>query len=159
MSLYTKCDPHGICPDIETFETLNKIGVGTYGLVYKAKHKDYSSNDQFVALKRIIMHGEDSYGFPVTSMREISILKRASQHPNIVKLLNVAVNEKRDGVFLVFEYCEHDMARLLDSRPNLFTESEVKRLMVQLLSALDFLHSKYIIHRDIKLSNLLYNHR
>ena len=43
------------------------------------------------------------------------------------------MGRKRDSVFLVFEYCEHDMAVLLDSMPRPFSESEVKCIMVQLL--------------------------
>ena len=72
--------------------------------------------------------------------------------------------QSRNGTFLVFEYMEHDLADLIDAHYTLhhkspFRECEVKRLALQLLSALSFLHSRYIMHRDIKLSNLLYNHR
>ena len=70
----------------------------------------------------------------------------------------------RSGVFLVFEYAQHDLANLIDNhytqhKCSPFSESEVKRLMLQLLEAIRFIHSKYILHRDLKLSNLLYNHR
>lgn len=70
----------------------------------------------------------------------------------------------RSGVFLVFEYAQHDLATLIDHHYkehncSPFRESEVKRLMLQLLGALSFLHSRHILHRDLKLSNLLYNHR
>ena len=71
-------------------------------------------------------------GFPITSLREIQLLRRL-RHPNIVSLQEVVVGRKRDSVFLVFEYCEHDMAVLLDSMPRPFSESEVKCIMVQLL--------------------------
>lgn len=71
----------------------------------------------------------------------------------------MAVNEQRDGVFLVFEYCEHDLANLLEHVPKAFSESEVKTLSVQLLAALGHLHRHWIIHRDVKMSNLLYNNR
>ena len=67
-------------------------------------------------------------------------------------------------MFLVFEYAQHDLASLIDNhytqhQRSPFSESEVKRLMLQLFEALRFLHSRYILHRDLKLSNLLYNHR
>uniref|UniRef100_A0A7S1FZ12 Cyclin-dependent kinase 2 homolog n=1 Tax=Corethron hystrix TaxID=216773 RepID=A0A7S1FZ12_9STRA len=70
----------------------------------------------------------------------------------------------RSGVFLVFEYAEHDLATLVDScyaahGRSPFRESETKRLSLQLMSAVNYLHSRHILHRDLKLSNLLYNHR
>lgn len=70
----------------------------------------------------------------------------------------------RSGVFLIFEYAQHDLATLLDHHYkehncSPFRESEVKRLLLQLLGALRFLHSRHVIHRDLKLSNLLYNDR
>lgn len=66
------------------------------------------------------------------------------------------MGRKRDGVFLVFEYCEHDMAHLIDHMGKRFTESEVKSLLLQLLKGVEHLHEHWIIHRDIKMSNLLY---
>lgn len=52
-------------------------------------------------------------GFPITSLREISILKQLS-HPNVVKLVDVVVGYKHDSVFLCFEHCMIDLARLVD---------------------------------------------
>jgi serine/threonine protein kinase len=78
-------------------------------------------------------------------------------HPNVVRLHEVVVGPKRDAVFLLFEYCEHDLSKLIRAVKNPFKESEVKCLIRQLLSAVVHLHSKWIVHRDIKLSNLLYN--
>eukprot|EP01034_Spumella_vulgaris_P022541 gene22541-28673_t len=57
----------------------------------------------------------------------------------------------------MFEYCEHDLAQLLAGVKNPFKESEIKCLVQQLLSAIEYIHRNWIIHRDIKLSNLLYN--
>ncbi len=69
-------------------------------------------------------------------------------------------HRRRDAVFLVFEYAEHDMALIIDSiRKPAFTLSEVKSLAYQLIGAVKYLHDHFIIHRDIKLSNLLYNRR
>lgn len=94
----------------------------------------------------------------MTSLREVRLLKRLS-HPNCVSLKDVAVGKGREGVFLVFEYCEHDMASLCENMAKTFSESEVKGLMVQLLRAVAYLHANWIVHRDLKLSNLLYNSR
>lgn len=60
-------------------------------------------------------------------------------------------------MFLVFDYCEHDLGRVLDTHPNAFSEGEAKGLFRQLLSAVAYLHRHWVLHRDLKLSNLLYN--
>ena len=67
--------------DMENFQKIEKIGEGTYGIVYKAKDK---ITNQFVALKKIRLEIE-SEGVPSTAIREISLLKEL-QHPNIVCL-------------------------------------------------------------------------
>ena len=63
------------------FERLERLGEGTYGVVFKAK--DTTTNNQ-VALKKIKLENEDE-GVPSTAMREISILKELNPHPNIVQ--------------------------------------------------------------------------
>lgn len=138
---------------VSTFDKLNRIGEGTYSVVYRAR--DQRSGD-IVALKRVIMHNEQSDGFPVTSLREIRVLKRLV-HPNVVRLHEIAVGRRREAVFLVFEYCEHDLARLIDSMPAPFSEGEVKCITQQLLRAVTYLHSRCVLHRDVKMSNVLYN--
>eukprot|EP00299_Pterocystis_sp_00344_P009924 c4323_g1_i1.p1 GENE.c4323_g1_i1~~c4323_g1_i1.p1 ORF type:complete len:294 (+),score=32.49 c4323_g1_i1:228-1109(+) len=97
----------------------------------------------------------ETEGFPMTVLREIQILKRLKRNENIVNLKEVVVARTRDRVFLCFEYCEHDLATLLDHMNSRFAESEIKCLLQQLLKALCFLHENWIIHRDLKLSNLL----
>lgn len=111
-----------------------------------------------VALKKIILHNEKQDGFPITSLRELRLLKRV-RHRNCVRLLEVAVGRARGEVFLVFEYCEHDLGRLLDSMRAPFTEAEVKGLAVQLFRAVEYLHDRWVVHRDLKMSNLLYDAR
>ena len=59
------------------------------------------------------MHNEND-GFPITSLREINILSELNHHPNIIKLLEVVVGYKKDSVFLSFEYCDADIANLVD---------------------------------------------
>lgn len=60
------------------------------------------------------------------------------------------------------EFLEHDLKSLMEvmkSRSTTFLQSEVKTVMVQLLSAVRHLHDNWIIHRDLKTSNLLMNNR
>ncbi len=66
------------------YERIDKLGEGTYGVVYKVKDKHL---DRIVALKKIRLENEDE-GMPSTAMREIAILKELD-HGNIVKLLDV----------------------------------------------------------------------
>ena len=58
-------------------------------------------------------------------------------------------------IFLVFEYCEHDLANLLDRMRCRFTESEVKCMMKQLLLSLSYVHENWVIHRFVAARALL----
>ena len=145
----------GNARSVYNFERLNVIGQGTYGVVYRARDKESGA---IVALKKLRMEREKE-GMPLTSLREITLLK-ACTHPNVVELREIVVGNKLDSIFLAFEYCENDLATLLDSAmKRKFTVGEVKCLLKQLLSAVAYMHDRWMIHRDIKMSNLLYNNR
>eukprot|EP00698_Gefionella_okellyi_P021746 TRINITY_DN711_c0_g1_i1.p1 TRINITY_DN711_c0_g1~~TRINITY_DN711_c0_g1_i1.p1 ORF type:complete len:330 (-),score=56.04 TRINITY_DN711_c0_g1_i1:426-1415(-) len=139
---------------IDSFEKINRIGEGTYGVVYRARDKVHGD---LVALKRVRMEREKE-GVPLTALREIKLLKML-RHPNVVELREIAIEANSDSLYLVFEYCEHDMAALLDAMPAPFSEAEVKCLFRQVLIAVKHLHDNYVIHRDLKMSNLLYTNR
>lgn len=64
---------------MEDYQRIEKLGEGTYGVVYKAKHK---KTGKLVAMKKIRLENEEE-GVPSTAIREISLLKEL-QHPNIV---------------------------------------------------------------------------
>eukprot|EP01039_Chlorochromonas_danica_P007969 gene7969-8790_t len=144
--------PLGSCDSVNDYDKIGRIGEGTYGYVYSARHR---KSNQLVALKRIILHNEQNDGFPQTSIREISILK-SCHHRNIVELYDVVVGTKRDAVFLVFEFCQFDLHALIKSNKNAFREAEIKCLIMQLLAAVEYIHRHWIVHRDIKITNLLY---
>ena len=76
----------------ENYELLDKLGEGTFGEVYRGRHRHTS---QLVALKKILMHNEKD-GFPITALREIKILKLLL-HENIIELSDMAIER---GLFL-----------------------------------------------------------
>ncbi|KAG0339805.1 Cdc2- kinase [Podila humilis] len=104
---------------VDEFEKLNKVGEGTYGVVYKAKDK---TTGDIVALKRIRMEREND-GLPISSLREIKLLKTL-RHENVVLVKEVAVGRDLDQIFLVMEYCEQDMAALMDNIKKPYAPSE-----------------------------------
>lgn len=95
------------------------------------------------------------HGVPLSSLREIFLLKRL-RHQNIVQVREVVVGSSLSNIFMVMEYVEQDISLLME-HPSVkpYQPSEVKCLMKQLLQGMDYLHSNKIIHRDLKLSNLL----
>uniref|UniRef100_A0A0V0G790 cyclin-dependent kinase n=1 Tax=Triatoma dimidiata TaxID=72491 RepID=A0A0V0G790_TRIDM len=145
------------CRSVEEFQCLNRIEEGTYGVVYRARDK---RTDQIVALKRLKMEKEKE-GFPITSLREINTLLKA-QHPNIVTVREIVVGSNMDKIFIVMDYVEHDLKSLMETmkiKKQAFIPGEVKCLMQQLLRAVAHLHDNWILHRDLKASNLLLSHK
>ncbi|CAH8382763.1 unnamed protein product [Eruca vesicaria subsp. sativa] len=142
------------CRSVDEFERLNKIDEGTYGVVYRAKDK---KTGEIVALKKVKMEKERE-GFPLTALREINILL-SFHHPSIVDVKEVAVGSSLDSIFMVMEYMEHDLKALMETMKQRFSQSEVKCLMLQLLEGVKYLHDNWVLHRDLKTSNLLLNNR
>lgn len=133
-----------------TFEKLEKIGQGTYSSVYKARDV---INDKIVALKKVRFDNADIESVKFMA-REIIILRRLD-HPNIIKLEGLITSDVSRSLYLVFEYMEHDLTGLASHPSIKFSEPQVKCYMRQLLSGLDHCHSRGVLHRDIKGSNLL----
>lgn len=130
------------CRSVDEFEKLNRIEEGSYGIVYRAKDK---RTGEIVALKKLKLENEKD-GFPITSIREIHTLKLA-QHPNIVKVTEIVATPNLNHIFIVMEYLEHDLKSLMEHMSSPFLMSEIKTLMLQLLSAIACMHRHWIIHR------------
>uniref|UniRef100_H3CTV9 Cyclin dependent kinase 10 n=1 Tax=Tetraodon nigroviridis TaxID=99883 RepID=H3CTV9_TETNG len=135
-------DRFGSCRSVREFERLNRIGEGTYGIVYRARD---TKSDEIVALKKVRMDKEKD-GIPISSLREINLLLRL-RHPNIVELKEVVVGSHLESLFLVMSYCEQDLASLLENMQTPFSEAQVKCIVLQLLRGLEYLHHNFIIHR------------
>lgn len=144
------------CTDHSKYENLAKIGQGTFGEVYKARCR---KTNEIVALKKVLTENEKE-GFPITALREIKILQ-VLRHENIVRLIEIctskatAANKFKSNFYLVFEFCEHDLAGLLSNPHVKFSLGEQKKIMQQLLNGLYYIHKNYILHRDMKTANIL----
>eukprot|EP00920_Eleutheroschizon_duboscqi_P030661 GHVT01074116.1.p1 GENE.GHVT01074116.1~~GHVT01074116.1.p1 ORF type:complete len:258 (+),score=41.02 GHVT01074116.1:391-1164(+) len=134
---------------MEKYQKLEKIGEGTYGVVYKAK----DTAGDIYALKKIRLEAEDE-GIPSTAIREISLLKEL-QHPNIVRLCDVIHTERR--LTLVFEFLDQDLKKLLDMCDGGLEPTVAKSFLYQLLRGLAYCHQHRVLHRDLKPQNLLIN--
>ena len=144
----------GPCRHVDNFERLNHIEEGSYGWVSRAKE---SATGEVVALKKLKMDNL-SDGFPITAMREIQTLMQ-SHHLHIVDLREVVVGNDTNDVFMVMDFLEHDLKTLQEEMSEPFAPSELKTILLQLTSAVAYLHSHWILHRDLKTSNILMNNR
>ncbi|GKV28851.1 hypothetical protein SLEP1_g37842 [Rubroshorea leprosula] len=165
--------PLGGSRSVDCFDKLEQVGEGTYGQVYRAKEK---KTGEIVALKRLRMDKERE-GFPITAIREIKILKKLN-HKNVIELKEIVIsqddekneqerlphggNKYKGGIYMVFEYMDHDLSGLMDNdlmglpdRRMRFSVPQIKCYMIQLLKGLRYCHLNQVVHRDIKASNLL----
>lgn len=133
---------------VERYQKLEKIGEGTYGVVYKAKDRQ---TNELIALKKIRLEADDE-GVPSTAIREISLLKEL-RHPNVVELKNVVHSEQK--LYLIFEYLDHDLKKFMDAYGAPLPPLTVKSYLYQMLSALLYCHTHRVLHRDLKPQNLL----
>jgi len=133
---------------LDRYLKMEKVGEGTYGVVYKAK--DLVTGD-IVALKKIRLDAEDE-GVPSTAIREISLLKELA-HPNIVRLVNVLLIENK--LYLVFEFLDKDLRKYSDIVKKNMHKMLIKSYLYQLLKGIYFCHQHRVLHRDLKPQNLL----
>ncbi|CAN8311142.1 unnamed protein product [Cochlearia groenlandica] len=133
-----------------TFEKLEKIGQGTYSSVYRAR--DLIHN-KIVALKKVRVDLNDMESVKFMA-REIIVMRRLD-HPNVLKLEGLITAHVSSSLYLVFDYMDHDLLGLSSLPGVKFSEPQVKCYMRQLLSGLEHCHSRGVLHRDIKGSNLL----
>uniref|UniRef100_A0A1A9ZKZ6 Protein kinase domain-containing protein n=1 Tax=Glossina pallidipes TaxID=7398 RepID=A0A1A9ZKZ6_GLOPL len=132
------------------YQKIEKIGEGSYGVVYKGRNK---ITGQIVAMKKIRFE-LDVEGIPSTAIREMALLKEL-KHPNIVCLEDVLMEENR--LYLIFEFLSMDLKEYMDSLPSEKSmDSElIRSYLYQITSAILFCHWRRVFHRDLKPRNLL----
>ena len=129
------------------YEVLGVVGEGAYGIVYKCKNKE---TNKFVAIKKF-KEVEDEL-VQKTMKRELKMLQ-SLRHPNIVDFQEAFIHKNK--LFLVFEYVEKNLLELLETSPEGLDPKLIRSFAFQMCKAINYLHSKNILHRDVKPENLL----
>jgi len=137
---------------IESYNLGKEMGRGSYAVVRKCTHNAIPNKEFAIKIY------EKKKGFTARKrrgvMHEIQILKTLN-NPNIVRLFETI--EDSNNLYLVFEGVEGgslcDYLRRVPS--NKLPEPEAKRLFSQIVNAIQYCHSKNVVHRDIKLENIL----
>ncbi|XVF85801.1 hypothetical protein PTKIN_Ptkin17bG0146800 [Pterospermum kingtungense] len=131
------------------YELLNELGKGSYGAVYKARDIRTS---ELVAIKVIsLSEGEEGY----EEIRgEIEMLQQCS-HPNVVRYLG-SYQQGEEYLWIVMEYCGGgSVADLMNVTEEPLEEYQIAYICREALKGLDYLHSIFKVHRDIKGGNIL----
>jgi cell division cycle 2-like protein len=141
-----------------SYKQICEIGNGSFGDVIKARHR---KTGQTVAIKKFRRRdGKKSPGVRRV-LREACFLAACGGHPNLVGLHTVARDPGTKEYSVVMEYVGPSLRHALKEHLRVhgapFPEADVRRVMTQLLTGAEAMHSRRIIHRDIKTGNVLVN--
>jgi serine/threonine protein kinase len=135
------------------YEILEQIGCGGMGVIYRARQRH---SRRIVAVKRVLSYRADSHGALERFRREAQAVA-SLDHPNILPIYEV--NESEDGLpFFSMKFAEkgslHENVASLRDHPR-----KCVQLMAKVASAVEYAHSRGVLHRDIKPGNILLNDR
>lgn len=139
---------------LKDFEFLNKLGEGSYGTVFKVrrKGKEYVVDKKLYVMKQISLRQMDRRG-QQEALNEVNILA-SLDNPYIVKYYDSFIENK--VLNIVMEFCDKgDLSKILKVQMGrLLPESKIWKYFIQMCFGLEYIHSKKILHRDIKSMNV-----
>ena len=122
------------------------LGIGSFGKVFLAQN---INTLEYIAMKEIPKTSEDLLT-DSEIIDEIEILKNLD-HPDIVRIIEFYNTD--ESYYIISEYCPG--GELFEKINEIFSETQIAVMFRQILSGLAYLHSNNIIHRDLKLENIL----
>lgn len=134
---------------IGNYRVLDYIGEGGMGKVYAAEEELLGRKVAIKMLDAAITHQEHFRQRFLNEARILATLK----HPNIVGLLRFF--SEQDSYFMALEYAEGQTLRDLIATIGPVPEQRTRRILLQIMVALDYAHDKGVVHRDIKPSNIM----
>ena len=139
---------------LDDYSLDKSLGKGAFGEVFLTTKK---GTDKLFATKKIERELIESGNTMKYLVNEIQIL-RELDHPNIVKF--VEIKKTKNHYYIIMEYCNGGelckaLEKYMDKHDKPFTQEMVQHLMRQIINAFKYIHGKNIIHRDIKLENIL----
>lgn len=138
---------------IRNYRVLDYIGEGGMGKVYAAEEELLGRKVAIKMLDPAVTHQEH---FRQRFINEARI-QSSLQHPNIVGLLTFF--QDQDNYFMVMEYAEGQTLRDLIATIGPVPEQRTRRILRQIMAALEYAHAKGVVHRDIKPSNIMIGDR
>ena len=132
--------------EIKDYKILDILGAGAHGLVYRAINK---RNGQLVAIKHIQrdIHNSKQAQSEKSIRNELRFLRQTS-HDNIIRIVDFI--EQPQNLMIVLEFMEGGALNQIIDKTGPLDEEVTKSVISQLLGSLKYLHSKTIVHRDIK---------
>ncbi|MCX7704306.1 MAG: protein kinase, partial [Planctomycetota bacterium] len=147
---FESADPERIF--LERYIAVGELGHGAMGVVYLAKDMRL---DEFIAMKMMpseFVSDKDA----IERMREETRLARSLRHENITAIYDFQIDRKKNACFITMEFVDgKDLGTMVRKEGKRFSAEEVLSILRQVAAALDYAHSKKIIHRDIKPKNIM----
>ncbi|RDB30660.1 Negative regulator of sexual conjugation and meiosis [Hypsizygus marmoreus] len=146
--------PVGTLIDGDSLELVEVLGVGGYGVVYRAVDVRSPSPKSY-AVKCLVSQAHQTARQRQIHIREIALHQIASSHPGVVTLHRVVEDYSR--TYIIMDYApDHDLfTQILHSCRYLGDDALIKHVFLQLLDAVEYCHSLGIYHRDLKPENIL----